>query len=53
MRPDGSRRERLTSDELGYAGPVVSPDGQSIAVASGVGGSWGSTTRRHFAYCVL
>jgi len=40
MRPDGSRRERLTSDQVGYAVPVVSPDGQSIAVAYFGGGSW-------------
>jgi Tol biopolymer transport system component len=40
MRPDGSRRERLTTDQVAYAAPVVSPDGQSIAVASHVGGSW-------------
>ncbi|HEV7838435.1 MAG TPA: hypothetical protein VGO75_10255, partial [Gemmatimonadaceae bacterium] len=35
MRPDGSRREQLTNDEVSYLSPVVSPDGQSIAVASG------------------
>ena len=40
MRPDGSRSERLTSDQAVYAAPVVSPDGQSIAVASCLGGSW-------------
>ena len=40
IRPDGSRREQLTNDQVGYAGPVVSPDGQSIAVASYLGGSW-------------
>lgn len=40
MRPDGSRRERLTSDQQVYAFPLISPDGQSIAVASRVGGSW-------------
>jgi Tol biopolymer transport system component len=40
MRPDGSRRERLTTDQAVYAAPVVSPDGQSIAVASFRGGSW-------------
>lgn len=40
MRPDGSRRERLTTDQAVYAAPVVSPDGQSIAVASFLGGSW-------------
>jgi TolB protein len=40
MRPDGSRRERLTTDQAVYAVPVVSPDGQSIAVASRIGGSW-------------
>jgi Tol biopolymer transport system component len=37
MRPDGSRRVRLTADGF-YAGPVVSPDGQAIAVAWG--GPW-------------
>jgi Tol biopolymer transport system component len=40
MRPDGSRRERLTTDQVGYAVPVVSPDGQSIAVAYFGGGAW-------------
>lgn len=40
MRADGSRRERLTSDQAVYAAPVISPDGQSIAVASRLGGSW-------------
>jgi len=40
MRPDGSRRERLTSDQVSYSVPVVSPDGQSIAVASYIGGGW-------------
>jgi Tol biopolymer transport system component len=40
MRPDGSRSERLTSDQAAYSAPVVSPDGMAIAVASYVGGSW-------------
>lgn len=40
MRPDGSRSERLTSDQAAYSAPVVSPDGQTIAVASYVGGGW-------------
>jgi Tol biopolymer transport system component len=40
MRPDGSRRERLTTDQVAYAAPVVSPDGQSIAVATYIGGAW-------------
>jgi TolB protein len=40
MRPDGSRSERLTTDQVGYTDPVVSPDGQSIAVSAGVGGGW-------------
>ena len=40
MRPDGSRTQRLTSDQAVYANPAVSPDGQTIAVASFVGGSW-------------
>jgi Tol biopolymer transport system component len=39
MRPDGSHRERLTTDQAAYLAPVVSPDGQSIAVASNVGGA--------------
>lgn len=34
MRPDGSRRERLTTDALTNILPAVSPDGQSIAVQS-------------------
>ena len=40
MRPDGSRRERLTTDQASYAAPVVSPDGQSIAVSFWVAGAW-------------
>jgi Tol biopolymer transport system component len=40
MRPDGSRAERLTSDQVAYSAPAVSPDGKAIAVASYVGGSW-------------
>jgi Tol biopolymer transport system component len=40
MRPDGSRSQRLTTDQAVYSDPVVSPDGQTIAVASYVGGSW-------------
>lgn len=40
MRPDGSRTQRLTTDQAVYASPAVSPDGQSIAVASYVGGGW-------------
>ena len=40
MRPDGSRSERLTTDQVAYTSPAVSPDGQAIAVASYVGGSW-------------
>jgi Tol biopolymer transport system component len=40
MRPDGSRNERLTTDQAVYATPVVSPDGQAIAVSSHLGGSW-------------
>ena len=40
MRSDGSRSERLTSDQVAYSAPVVSPDGQSIAVASYLGGAW-------------
>jgi Tol biopolymer transport system component len=35
MRPDGTRRERLTTDPLYNILPAVSPDGQSIAVESG------------------
>jgi len=34
MRADGSRRERLTTDHGNYEAPVVSPDGQAIAVPS-------------------
>jgi len=37
MRPDGSRRVQLTTDNQVYASPAVSPDGKSIAVA------WGAT----------
>ena len=33
IRPDGSRRVQLTNDGQLYASPVVSPDGQSIAVS--------------------
>ncbi len=40
MRPDGSRSERLTTDQSAYSAPAVSPDGQAIAVASYVGGAW-------------
>jgi dipeptidyl aminopeptidase/acylaminoacyl peptidase len=40
MRPDGSRHERLTIDQAAYAAPVVSPDGQSIAVPCWLGGAW-------------
>jgi Tol biopolymer transport system component len=40
MRADGSRPQRLTTDQAVYAVPAVSPDGQSIAVASRVGGAW-------------
>jgi TolB protein len=36
MRPDGSRRERLTNDPAHYnIVPTISPDGQTIAVESG------------------
>ncbi|MFL5607838.1 MAG: hypothetical protein ACJ8AD_15410 [Gemmatimonadaceae bacterium] len=41
MRPDGSRRQRLTTDQAAYATPAVSPDGQTIAATSKAGsGSW-------------
>ena len=40
MRPDGSRSERLTTDQLSYSAPAVSPDGQTIAVAWYLGGGW-------------
>ena len=40
MRPDGTRIERLTTDNAGYGSPAVSPDGQTIAVAARVGGDW-------------
>ena len=33
VRPDGSDRRRLTTDQAAYAAPVISPDGQRIAVA--------------------
>jgi Tol biopolymer transport system component len=35
MRPDGSRKVRLTNDGVNFCAPVVAPDGQSIAVAAG------------------
>jgi hypothetical protein len=41
MRADGSRQQRLTTDQAVYASPSVSPDGQLIAVGSRLGGSWG------------
>ena len=37
MRPDGSRRERLTTSQSVYFAPAVSPDGQSTAVALFIG----------------
>jgi dipeptidyl aminopeptidase/acylaminoacyl peptidase len=41
MRPDASRRQRLTTDQAAYANPAVSPDGQTIAATSKAGsGSW-------------
>lgn len=40
MRPDGSRTQRLTTDQAVYASPAVSPDGQWIVVAARVGGGW-------------
>jgi TolB protein len=40
MRPDGSRSERLSTDQANYTTPAVSPDGQSIAVGAGVGGGF-------------
>ena len=40
MRPDGSRSERLTTDQALYTEPAVSPDGQSIAVGARVGGGF-------------
>ena len=40
MRPDGSRAQRLTTDQAVYASPAVSPDGQSIAVGSRIGGGY-------------
>jgi hypothetical protein len=33
VRPDGSGRERLTTNQAAYAAPVISPDGQRIAVS--------------------
>jgi hypothetical protein len=41
IRPDGSRSVRLTTDQIVYSMPVVSPDGQSFAA---VVGSWIGTT---------
>jgi TolB protein len=40
MRLDGSRRERLTTDQQVYSAPAIAPDGERIAVAARIGGSW-------------
>jgi Tol biopolymer transport system component len=45
MRPDGSHRERLTTDQVSYSAPVVSPDGQSIAVMAYIDGAWNAIYR--------
>lgn len=45
MRADGSRRQRLTTDQAAYSKPSVSPDGQTIAVGSG----WGDAPRNAIA----
>jgi len=34
VRPDGSGRRRLTSDQFGYRAPDISPDGRQIAFAT-------------------
>ena len=34
VRPDGTGRRRLTTDQFGYFGPSISPDGRRIAFAS-------------------
>jgi TolB protein len=39
MRPDGSRWQRLTTDQAVYTSPAVSPEGQTIAVNSMAGGT--------------
>jgi Tol biopolymer transport system component len=40
VHPDGSGRQRLTTDQSAYAAPVISPDGRRIAVASPGDGTW-------------
>jgi TolB protein len=40
MKPDGSRSQRLTTDQSVYVSPAVSPDGQTIAATSQSGGTW-------------
>lgn len=40
VRPDGSGRRRLTTDQQVYAAPAISPDGRRIAFASRRTGSW-------------
>jgi Tol biopolymer transport system component len=40
MRPDGTGRERITTDQLVNTSPSVSPDGRSIAFSSRRGDRW-------------
>jgi len=40
MRLDGSRPERITTDQQAYSAPSISPDAERIAVATRIGGSW-------------
>ena len=40
VHPDGSGRQRLTTDQFAYAAPVISPDGRRIAFASAGDGTW-------------
>jgi Tol biopolymer transport system component len=40
VHPDGSGRQRLTTDQAAYASPTISPDGRRIAVASHRGATW-------------
>jgi len=36
VKPDGTRRRRLTTDQIGYRSPDISPDGRQIAFAAPV-----------------
>jgi len=53
MRPDGTRRVQITTDQLPYSTPVVSPDGHSVAVAVGFGpgGIWNGTDGIYILDC--